>query len=107
MSTQGGKPLTEVPGWSPAHAEALAKNWITTAEQVVGMAATPGGVEALAQEVGVPEETMRALDDLARSALAPSVARGLAKPVDASEYGLGALPPDEPKRPRRRRGSDK
>jgi hypothetical protein len=107
MSTQGGKPLAEVPGWSPAHAESLAKSWITTAEQVVGMAATPGGVQSLAKEIGISEEAMRALVDAARSALAPSVARGLAEPADTSQYGLGALPPDAEQRPRPRRDSDK
>jgi len=106
MSTHGETPLSRVSGWGGAHAETMAKSWITTPEQVVGMAATPGGVAAIAKELGVSEESMHRLIDAARAALPPSVAAALSQPVDVSRFGLGALPPVAEARPRHRGGKD-
>jgi hypothetical protein len=94
MSSHEGTPLTAVPGWTRAHTNKLAGNWITTAEQVVGMAATAQGVQTLAQQLGLSEQQMRRLVEQARAALPPAVAAELGEPVDTREYGLGALPPD-------------
>ncbi len=95
MSSQEGTPLAAVPGWSRAHARKLEASWITTAEQVVGMGATPQGAQALAGQLGVSEAEMRRLLELARAALPPGVAAELARGVSPGEYGLGALSPDE------------
>ena len=89
-------PLSTVPGWSKAFVDALAAHWITTAEQVVGIAATDEGVRTLAKHLGLSEQHMRQLLDSARAALPPAVLAELER-VDASQYGLGALPPDEKK----------
>ena len=89
-------PLSTVPGWSKAHVDALAGYWITTAEQVVGFGATSEGIQTLAKHLGMTEQQMRKLVDRARAALPPAVATEL-EHVDTSQYGLGALPPEEDK----------
>ncbi len=91
MSMRDGTPLLSVPGWSRTHTEGLAKSWITTAEQVVGVAATPAGLDSLARQAGVSDTKMQGLIEAARKALPPAVAASLSQPVDASQYGLGAL----------------
>jgi hypothetical protein len=70
--------------------------WITTAEQVVALAATAGGVTSLADHLHTTEDRARELVDRARAALDPQRLRELDTPVDTSEYGLGVLPPPEP-----------
>jgi len=63
----------------------------------VSAAATPGGVETLAQGLDASVEEVRDLVAAARDALPPEKARELETPVDSTEYGLGALrPPSEP-----------
>jgi hypothetical protein len=94
MAPHQGTPLAGIPGWTPELIDKLAAAWITTAEQVVGTAATAGGVPGLARQLGVQEPEMRRLVARARAALPPSVAAQLDQPVDASQYGLGALPPE-------------
>ena len=101
MVWQEGTLLAAVPGWTKAHIDKLATNWITTAEQVVGMGATPGSIQTLAQQLGVSETEMRRLIGLARAALPRAVAAELEKAVDTSQYGLGALPPDAQRESRR------
>jgi hypothetical protein len=88
-------PLSKVPGWSKAYVDALAGYWINSAEQVVGIAATPKGIQTLAKHLGANEEQMRQLVERARAALPPAVAAELEQHVDTSQYGLGALPPEE------------
>jgi hypothetical protein len=107
MAAHEGTPLAAVPGWTEDLVRKLAANWITTAEQVVGMATTPDGVATLARELGVSEGRMRQLLEHARSALAPARASELAKEVDTRQYGLGALPPDAQPEPRRPGGKRK
>jgi hypothetical protein len=89
-------PLSSVPGWSKALVDALSAHWITTAEQVVAIAATAEGVGTLTTHLGVSEHDMRQLLDSARAALPPALLAELER-VDVSQYGLGALPPDENK----------
>ena len=89
-------PLSTVPGWTKALVDSLSAHWITTAEQVVGIAATAQGVRTLTKHLGVSEHDMQQLVDSARAALPPAVLADL-KHVDVSQYGLGALPPDEKK----------
>lgn len=95
MSNTGGTPLKQVPGWSDALVQKLAESWITTAEQVLATSATPGGVQTLASHLGVSEERMKQLVDAARASLSTEAARALEQPVDTSQFGLGALKPDD------------
>lgn len=67
--------------------------WVTTAEQLVATAATPGGLTSLAGHLGVSDERMREIVDAARKQLTEDQVRELETPVDASEYGLGANTP--------------
>jgi hypothetical protein len=97
MSSTGGTPLKQVPGWSDALVQKLAESWITTAEQVLATSATPGGVQTLASHLGVSEERMKQLVAAARASLTTEAARALEHPVDTSQFGLGARKPDDQK----------
>jgi len=94
MSAHEGTPLTSISGWHQTHIKKLAKNWITTAEQVVGIGATSEGLRTLADQPGVSTAEIRRLVNSARDALSPAVAAELREAVDTSQYGLGALPPE-------------
>ena len=89
--------LHDVPGWTQEHVERLAQAWITSAEQVVAVSATPGGVHSLAEQLEVPEDEAQRLVEAARNALQPGVRAEMEEPVDPSEYGLGVprRPPDD------------
>ena len=67
--------LHKVPGWSADQVARLAKSWINSAEQVVAISATSGGIKSIADQLKVPEEEAQRLVDLARAALAPEDAR--------------------------------
>ena len=82
-------PLHDVPGWTEEHVGRLARAWITTAEQVVAVSSTPGGLRSIAEQLRVSEDEARRLVDAAREALEPRVRAELERPVDTSEYGLG------------------
>ena len=90
-------PLHDVPGWTDERIERLAQAWITTAEQVVAIGATPGGLRSLSEQLGVPEDEAGGLVEAARNALQPAVRAEMEEPVDTSEYGLGVprRPPDD------------
>jgi hypothetical protein len=89
ITTESGKPLTEVPGWSPDQVARMARIGVSTAEQVVAVAATSGGARALAEQLGVPEAEAQHLVAAARTALPPGTVKALEQPVDTFEYGLG------------------
>jgi hypothetical protein len=74
----------------------LREVWITSAEQVVALAATAGGITSLTSHLRTTEDRARELVDRARAALDPQRLRELDTPVDTREYGLGVLPPSEP-----------
>lgn len=93
MSAEHGIPLDHVKGWPREYVAKLKESWVTTAEQLVAMAATEGGLTAVASQLGVPEKEMRRLVDLARTALPARVAAELDQPADTSQFGLGALFP--------------
>jgi hypothetical protein len=86
-------PLESVPGWSADHVACMGRSWITTAEQVVALAATPRGLRSLAEQLGVPAEEAQRLIEAARAKLAPAVRAEMERVVDPSEYGRGALHP--------------
>jgi hypothetical protein len=85
--------LHKVPGWSADHVARLAKSWINSAEQVVAVSATNGGLQSLAQQLGVSEEETRRLVDLARAALSPEVRATMGQKFDSDDRGMGARPP--------------
>jgi hypothetical protein len=84
--------LHKVPGWTADQVERLAKSWINSAEQVVAVSATNGGLASLAQQLGVSQEEARRLVDLARGALSPEVRATMGQKFD-DDRGLGAMPP--------------
>ena len=92
-------PLANVPGWTKEHVERLAQAWITSAEQVVAVSTTPGGLRSLAEQLGVSEDDAHPLVEAARKTLRPGVRAEMEAPVDTSEYGLGV-----PRRPADDRG---
>jgi len=50
-----GTPLTGIPGWTQEFIDTLNESWITSAEQLVELAATPQGLAALRQHLGISE----------------------------------------------------
>ena len=90
-------PLRDVPGWKAEYVERLAQAWITSAEQVVAVSSTPGGLRSLAEQLGVSEDEANRLVEAARDALQPAVRAEMETPVDVSEFGLGVprRPPDD------------
>jgi hypothetical protein len=90
-------PLQTVPGWSENQVAELKNAWITTAEQVVALSATEGGMRSLAEQLNTSEEEVSSLVDSARAALPPSVRSELERAADTSDYGLGALRPKNQK----------
>jgi hypothetical protein len=96
MSVSSDVPLVEIDEWPKDLVEKLNKIWLTTAEQVVATSATPDGLQALANHLGLPVKDTIPLIEAARSRLSPDLVKELESPVDTSEYGLGAIrPPDE------------
>ena len=87
--TESGNPLTQMPGWSSDQVARMARIGVSTAEQVVAVAATSGGARALAEQLGVPEAEALRLVAAARTALPPDTVKALEQPVDTREYGLG------------------
>jgi hypothetical protein len=84
--------------WPPEALKRLSGSWITTAEQVVAIAATDGGMSALAKQTGLPPEVVEHCVDRTRQALPSSVRDKLSKPADTSQFGTGAKrPSDKPK----------
>jgi hypothetical protein len=88
-----GLRLAQLEFWPADAVERLRGSWITTAEQLVGIAATSGGLSALVEQTELTEDQLRQLLELTRKRLSPDVRRRLSSPVDTSQFGLGALPP--------------
>jgi hypothetical protein len=86
-------PLDEIEEWPEELVQRLQQRWITTAEQVVAASATPGGITALAQQMGVPETETARLIDAARARLSAETVARLETPLDSTSRGLGALKP--------------
>lgn len=93
-------PLERVPGWSRDHVARMKNSWITSAEQVVALGATPHGLRSVAQQLHVSEQEAKRLLDSARAQLPPEVLAEMEAEVDTSDYGLGVMPPweEEPER---------
>jgi hypothetical protein len=86
-------PLESVPGWSEDQIARMKTSWITTAEQVVALSATPRGINSLAEQLSTSEEEAQHLVESARAELSPAKRAQLQEAADTSEYGLGVLPP--------------
>ena len=86
-------PLEQVPGWTAGPIARLRKSWINSAEQVVAVAATDGGIRSLAQQMNVSEPEAERLVDFARRALAPAKRAEMDQPFLADDRGMGAAPP--------------
>lgn len=93
MTEHESTPLSNIIGWQKDLIEKLAECWITDAEQVIGISASPDSIQALAQQLDIPIEEMHHLINLTRASLSQSVARELEMVVDTRQFGLGALPP--------------
>ncbi len=93
-------PLKDVPGWTDEHIEQVAKAWITSAEQVVALSATTGGIRSLAEQLAVSEDEVQRLVEAARAQLSPATRAEMEQPADTSTYGLGVLRPRDEDRGR-------
>ena len=82
-------PLEAIPGWPEAQINKLKKRWITTAEQVVAIGATPDGLHSLARQLSVTEDEINQLVSLARTRLSDAERARLDTPVDTSQFGTG------------------
>lgn len=85
--------LRNVPGWTAEHVARLAKSWISTADQVVAVSVTSGGLQSLADQLGVTAEVAQQLVHLARAALSPEARMEMGKRFDSDDRGMGVLDP--------------
>ena len=86
-------PLDSIQGWTPEKVSRMKDVGITTAEQVVAVAATKKGLQSLSEQLQVDIEEARRLYLAARDQLSPAARRELDQPADTSDFGRGALPP--------------
>ena len=85
--------LATVPGWSGIHLARLKQSWIDTAEQVVAVANTSGGLESLANQIGATQQETGRLVEAARNSLSPTKRIEMEEEVDTSQFGLGVIFP--------------
>jgi len=98
VSSVNDMELAQMGIWPPEALKRLGGSWITTAEQVVAIAATDGGMSALARQTDLSPEVVEKFVDRTREALPSSVRDKLSRPADTSQFGTGAnRPPDKPK----------
>ena len=95
MSDAQDIPLGRIPGIDHDQVRRLAAHWITSVEQLVGLASTEGGLDSIARVLGVSPAEASALVNEARALLPPDVADELSRPADTSRFGLGAHRPRE------------
>jgi hypothetical protein len=88
-------PLQHWTGWTDRHIERLGRSWITTAEQVVAIAATPGGLQSLAEQLEVSEDEAQRLVAVARAQLPTATRAEMEEVADTSKYGLGVVRPQD------------
>ena len=85
--------LEAIPGWPKAQVNKLKQRWITTAEQVVAIGATPDGLHSLARQLSVSEDEIKQLISLARIRLTDAERVRVDVPADTSQFGTGARSP--------------
>ena len=94
--TDDGTDLRTLGFWPASALAKLSESWITTAEQLVAIAATPDGARALAEHTRLPEAEFYDLLERTRCLLPAHKRELLSKPADTSSFGRGALkPPDD------------
>jgi hypothetical protein len=86
--------LESVEGWTADNVSKMKAIWITTAEQVVALGATPNGLRSLSEQLNVDLDEAQQLLAAARARLSPAARREMDQPADTSDLGLGVLPPD-------------
>jgi hypothetical protein len=86
-------PLDLVDGWTADYVSKMNEVWITTAEQVVALGATDGGVRAISEQLRIESDAARKLLDAARASVPVAARDELEHPADTSDFGLGVLPP--------------
>lgn len=86
-------PLEQISNWSQDNISKAKESWITSAEQVVALAAIPTGVHSLSEQLGISEDETLELVNSARQALPPERLAEMDAPVDSRNRGLGVLPP--------------
>jgi hypothetical protein len=86
-------PLESVPDWSEEQVARLRAKGIVSAQGVVAIGATQGGLESLAEELEVSVDDANRLVESARKVLTPAERETMEEVVDTSEFGLGAIPP--------------
>lgn len=95
MSNTQGTRLDGIPGWTPDLIDRLNEGWITTAEQVVELAATADGIAALTEHLEIPEWQARSLVDAACARLdLDAVAASARRARAARGHASRALPDD-------------
>lgn len=95
MSAKKGFSLDRIENFPRKFIEKLAELWVTTAEDLIGMASTDEGLNGLSMHIGVKREEVIKLVALAKEHLPDALVRELEEPVDEAEYGLGALEPED------------
>jgi hypothetical protein len=88
-------PLTGVPGLSEDVVRKLKGRWITSADQLVALAASPQSLKSLATELGIDEGETKRMVHAARSVLDPATSAALDRPVDTRKYPLGVRNPKD------------
>jgi len=65
MSSTRETLLAGIPGWTQDLIDRLNEGWITSAEQVVELAATPHGMAALSEHLGISDSDAQQLVEAA------------------------------------------
>lgn len=90
-------PLKNIPNWSPDHVSKMKEVWVNTAEQVVALSATEGGITSIAEQLNTSEEEARELVESAGAVIPADTLKELKRSSETKEYGLGALRPENEK----------
>jgi hypothetical protein len=88
-----GLPLETLSEFAGERSRRLAEFSITTAEEFVSVTNSSDTRPRVATLLGVDDVALGALRQVALAALPASVREEVARPADASQFGLGALPP--------------
>lgn len=91
-------PLKEIKEWPEELVRRAEQSWLRTAEEIVAVSATPGGLRSLAEQLQVQEEEAAGLVSIARAHINPEVVERLEQPVDTRTQGRGAVKPPSDKR---------
>jgi C1A family cysteine protease len=96
MTEKQGVPLSNIVGFPETALSQLAELWITTAEELVSAATQTGGLQGLAEHLGLSEDEVTEIVNQAVAILPDEVSFG---PEDPTSFGLGALDEQEGKDP--------